>query len=167
MALFFFVVGLEIKRELSAASCRPARAALPALAARPAAIVPALIFLLLAGGGGAASGWGIPMATDIAFAIGVLAVLGDRVSAGVKLFLLAIAVVDDIIAIAVIARRLLRAIAARLARRRDGGVALDRRDAAARRHARRRLRARRPRSCGSRRSSPACTRPSRESCSGC
>ena len=104
MALFFFVVGLEIKRELVGGELSDRRAAtLPALAATAGAIVPAAIFLLLAGGGGAASGWAIPMATDIAFAVGVLALLGDRVSDGVKLLVLAIAVVDDIIAIAVIA----------------------------------------------------------------
>ena len=104
MALFFFVVGLEIKRELVGGELSDRRAAtLPALAAVAGAILPALLFLALAGGGGAASGWAIPMATDIAFAIGVLAVLGDRVSDGVKLLVLAIAVVDDIIAIAVIA----------------------------------------------------------------
>ncbi len=104
MALFFFVVGLEIKRELVGGELSDRRAAtLPALAAIAGAILPAVLFLLLAGGGNAASGWAIPMATDIAFAVGVLAVLGDRVSDGVKLLVLAIAVVDDIIAIAVIA----------------------------------------------------------------
>ena len=104
MALFFFVVGLEIKRELVDGELSERRAAtLPALAATAGAIAPALVFVLLAGGGAAASGWAIPMATDIAFAVGVLAVLGDRVSDGVKLLVLAIAVVDDIIAIAVIA----------------------------------------------------------------
>jgi NhaA family Na+:H+ antiporter len=104
MALFFFVVGLEIKRELSGGELSDRRAAaLPALAATVGAIVPAVIFVALAGGGSGASGWAIPMATDIAFAVGVLAVLGDRVSDGVKLLVLAIAVVDDIIAIAVIA----------------------------------------------------------------
>jgi NhaA family Na+:H+ antiporter len=104
MALFFFVVGLEIKRELVDGELSDRRAAaLPALAATAGALAPAGLFVLLAGGGAGGSGWAIPMATDIAFAIGILAVLGNRVSAGVKLLVLAIAVVDDIIAIAVIA----------------------------------------------------------------
>jgi NhaA family Na+:H+ antiporter len=104
MALFFFVVGLEIKRELVEGELRDRRAAaLPALAATAGAVAPAALFALLVGGGEAGSGWAIPMATDIAFAIGILALLGDRVSAGVKLLVLAIAVVDDIIAIGVIA----------------------------------------------------------------
>ena len=103
MALFFFVVGLEIERELVDGELSDRRAAtLPALAARPARSRRRRL-RVLAGGGAAASGWAIPMATDIAFAVGVLAVLGDRVSDGVKLLVLAIAVVDDIIAIAVIA----------------------------------------------------------------
>ncbi len=66
-------------------------------------VLPALVFLAVAGGGQAASGWGIPMATDIAFAVGVLTVLGSRIPAGAKLFLLSVAIVDDIIAVAVIA----------------------------------------------------------------
>src|SRR3954454_1984937 len=99
MALFFFVVGLEIKRELVTGELSDRKAAaLPALAATAGAIMPAVIFVALAGGGAARSGWAIPMATDIAFAVGVLAVLGSRVSAGVKLLVLAIAVVDDILA---------------------------------------------------------------------
>ncbi len=104
MALFFFVVGLEIKRELVTGELSDRRAAtLPALAAVAGAVLPAIVFVLIAGGGDAAAGWAIPMATDIAFAVGVLALLGNRVSAGVKLLVLAIAVVDDIIAISVIA----------------------------------------------------------------
>ncbi len=104
MALFFFVVGLEIKRELVVGELRdPRRASLPVLAALGGVVVPAGIFLLLNVGGQGARGWGIPMATDIAFAIGVLAVLGSRVPAGAKVFLLTLAIVDDILAITVIA----------------------------------------------------------------
>jgi Na+:H+ antiporter, NhaA family len=104
MALFFFVVGLEIKRELVVGELRdPRRASLPVLAAVGGVVVPAGIFLLLNAGGEGAGGWGIPMATDIAFAVGVLAVLGSRVPAGAKVFLLTLAIVDDILAITVIA----------------------------------------------------------------
>jgi NhaA family Na+:H+ antiporter len=103
MAIFFFVVGLEIKRELAVGELRdPLAAALPAAAALGGVLLPAVIFLGLARGD-AMSGWGIPMATDIAFAVGVLALLGDRVPAGAKLLLLSVAIVDDIIAISVIA----------------------------------------------------------------
>jgi Na+:H+ antiporter, NhaA family len=104
MALFFFVVGLEIKRELVAGELRDRRAAaLPVVAALGGAFLPAAIFLAVTAGGPGAQGWGIPMATDIAFAVGVLALLGDRISAGVKLLVLTIAIVDDILAITVIA----------------------------------------------------------------
>ncbi|MBW3641023.1 MAG: Na+/H+ antiporter NhaA [Actinobacteria bacterium] len=104
MAVFFFVVGLEIKRELVTGELRDRRAAaLPAIAALGGVVFPALIFLALAGDGPEGDGWGIPMATDIAFAVGVLALLGDRVPGGAKLLLLSIAIVDDIVAIAVIA----------------------------------------------------------------
>ncbi|HYD10674.1 MAG TPA: Na+/H+ antiporter NhaA [Acidimicrobiales bacterium] len=100
MAVFFFVVGLEIKRELVAGDLRdPRAAALPALGAVGGMVVPALLYLAVAGDGG----WGIPMATDIAFAVGVLALLGSRVPAAAKLFLLSLAIVDDMGAIAVIA----------------------------------------------------------------
>ena len=104
MAVFFFVVGLEIKRELVTGELRDPRAALlPVLAALGGVVLPALIFLAVTSGGDAAAGWGIPMATDIAFALGVLALLGERVPLGAKLFLLTIAIVDDILAITVIA----------------------------------------------------------------
>jgi len=103
MAVFFFVVGLEIKRELVVGELRDPRAAsLPAIAAVGGVVFPALIFVALASGPERV-GWGIPMATDIAFAVGVLALLGSRVPAGAKLLLLTAAIVDDIIAIAVIA----------------------------------------------------------------
>ena len=104
MALFFFVVGLEIKRELAVGELRERRAAvLPVLAALGGVIVPAAIFLILTAGGDEVDGWAIPMATDIAFAVGVLALLGDRIPSGVKLFLLTIAIVDDLLAISAIA----------------------------------------------------------------
>ena len=104
MALFFFVVGLEIKRELVHGDLREPRvAAMPAIAALGGMAVPALLFLLVTAGGGGAKGWGIPMATDIAFAVGVVALLGSRVPASLKLFLLTFAIVDDIGAIVVIA----------------------------------------------------------------
>jgi NhaA family Na+:H+ antiporter len=102
MAIFFFVVGLEIKRELiEGALSDVRRAALPALAALGGMVVPAGLYVLLAGGGEAASGWGIPMATDIAFAIAVLSLTG--VPHDVRILLLALAVVDDLAAILVIA----------------------------------------------------------------
>jgi NhaA family Na+:H+ antiporter len=105
MAIFFFVVGLEIKRELVTGELRDRRTAiLPALAALGGVALPALIFLAVtAGSAPEASGWAIPAATDIAFAVGVLTLLGDRVSSGAKLFLLTIAIVDDIVAIVIIA----------------------------------------------------------------
>ena len=104
MAIFFFVVGLEIKRELVEGELRGARrAALPAVAAVGGMVAPALIYTAINAGGAGARGWGIPMATDIAMAVGVVALLGSRVDPALKLFLLALAIVDDIGAIAVIA----------------------------------------------------------------
>jgi len=104
MVVFFFLISLEIKRELVVGELRqPRAAALPIIAALGGVIVPVAIFFALAGGGDAAEGWGIPMATDAAFALGVLAILGDRVGIGVKLFLVTIAVADDVMAICVIA----------------------------------------------------------------
>lgn len=104
MTLFFFVVGLEIKREWVAGELRDRRAAvLPAVAALGGMIVPAAIYAAFNAGGAGSGGWGIPMATDIAFALGVVAVLGNRVPAPLKVFLLTLAIVDDIGAILVIA----------------------------------------------------------------
>ena len=103
MAIFFFVVGLEIKRELVHGELRnPRTAAMPAIAAFGGMVVPALLYLLVNGGGEGARGWGIPMATDIAFAVGVVAMLGRRVPSSLRLFLLTLAIVDDIGAIIVI-----------------------------------------------------------------
>jgi NhaA family Na+:H+ antiporter len=104
MALFFFVVGMEIKRELVLGELRDRRAVgLPAMAALGGMLVPAAIFLVFNASGDGVSGWGIPMATDIAFALGVVALLGPRVPSAVKVLLLTLAIVDDIGAIAVIA----------------------------------------------------------------
>ena len=104
MTLFFFVVGLEIRREMHGGELSDVRrAALPLAAAVGGMLVPALIFVLLNHGRTSASGWGVPMATDIAFAVGVLALLGKRVAPALRVLLLALAIVDDIGAIIVIA----------------------------------------------------------------
>ena len=104
MTIFFFVVGLEIKRELLRGELAGARrAALPVAAAIGGMAVPAAIFLALNAGASGRDGWGIPMATDIAFSIGLLALLGARVPTPLKVFLLALAIVDDLGAILVIA----------------------------------------------------------------
>jgi NhaA family Na+:H+ antiporter len=104
MVIFFFVVGLEIKYELVHGDLRdPKTAALPIVAAVGGMVVPAGIYALVVAGGEGSSGWGIPMATDIAFAVGVLGLLGRRIPAPARLFLLTLAIVDDIGAIVVIA----------------------------------------------------------------
>ena len=104
MMIFFFVVGLEIKRELVAGELRDRKkAALPVMAALGGMVVPAAIYLLLRSGQPGQAGWGIPMATDIAFVVGFLALLGPRVPFGLKILLLALAIADDIGAVLVIA----------------------------------------------------------------
>jgi Na+:H+ antiporter, NhaA family len=104
MVFFFFVVGLEIKRELVEGELRDRRRALlPVCAASGGMVAPALIYAAFNAGGAGSDGWGIPMATDIAMAVGVVSLMGSRVSPSLKLFLLALAIVDDIGAIVVIA----------------------------------------------------------------
>ena len=104
MAVFFVVVGLEVKRELLLGELRePRRAALPVVAAVGGMVAPALLYTAFNVGGVGARGWGIPMATDIAFALGVLALVAPRLPGSLRLFLLTLAIVDDIGAIVVIA----------------------------------------------------------------
>jgi NhaA family Na+:H+ antiporter len=104
MSVFFFLVGLEIKREVLIGELSSLRqAAFPFIAALGGTVVPAIFYLIVAHGSGAEKGWGIPMATDIAFALGVLVLLGNRVSLSLKIFVTALAIVDDIIAVLVIA----------------------------------------------------------------
>jgi NhaA family Na+:H+ antiporter len=106
LAVFFFVVGLELKREFVAGDLRdPRRAALPILAAAGGMVAPALVYVAvnLGTGGGALQGWAIPTATDIAFALAVLAVVGTHLPTALRTFLLTLAVVDDLFAITVIA----------------------------------------------------------------
>lgn len=104
MAVFFFVIGLELKRELIAGELStPKNAILPIVAAIGGMVVPALIYVLFNNGMSTMSGWGIPMATDIAFALGILYLLGDKVPLSLKVFLTALAIADDLGAVLVIA----------------------------------------------------------------
>ncbi|MFI7272656.1 Na+/H+ antiporter NhaA [Streptomyces sp. NPDC049879] len=105
LAVFFFVAGTELKRELTVGELRrPAAAVLPIVAAVGGMVVPAVVYTVFAAvGGGRADGWAVPMATDIAFALGVLAVVGRHLPAALRTFLLTLAIVDDLIAITVIA----------------------------------------------------------------
>ena len=104
MVVFFFTVGLEIKREISSGELSsPKKALMPVIAAFGGVIAPAVIFTIINHGTAASSGWGIPTATDIAFAVCILSVLGDKVPVSLKVFLTALAIADDLIAILVVA----------------------------------------------------------------
>lgn len=104
LAVFFFLVGLELKREITTGELRsPRTAAVPVVAAIGGAVVPAVIYLALNAGGPGSAGWAIPTATDIAFAVAVLAVVGSHLPSALRLFLLTLAVVDDLLAIVIIA----------------------------------------------------------------
>lgn len=104
MAIFFFMIGLEIKRELMIGELNsPSKAALPLVAALGGMIVPVIFYLVLNRNPEASHGWGIPMATDIAFSLAILKLLGKRVPVGLKVFLAAFAIIDDIGAVLVIA----------------------------------------------------------------
>ena len=104
LAVFFFLVGLELKREIVIGRLRSVRTAMvPVVAAVGGVVVPAMIYAAVNRGSAGSSGWAIPTATDIAFAVAVLAVVGSRLPVALRLFLLTLAVVDDLIAIAIIA----------------------------------------------------------------
>lgn len=104
MALFFLLVGLEIKFEMTAGELvHPRKALLPIVAAAGGAIIPAFVYLAVNAGSGFERGWGVPMANDIAFCLGILALLGDRVPSGLRSFLSTLTIADDMIAITVIA----------------------------------------------------------------
>jgi Na+:H+ antiporter, NhaA family len=104
MAIFFFVIGLEIKRELTWGELRDRRnVALPAIAAVGGAVVPVAVYLAVQPSLPGRAGWAVPMATDIAFVVGCLAVLGKRVPPALKVFMLSLAIIDDLVAVVVIA----------------------------------------------------------------
>lgn len=104
MTVFFFTVGLEIRREMKVGELSSVKKAmLPVIAALGGVVAPALIFAIINHGSAAGSGWGIPTATDIAFAVGILSILGDRVPVSLKVFITALAIADDLIAILVVA----------------------------------------------------------------
>src|SRR5215213_6557306 len=104
LAIFFFVAGLELKREFVAGDLRdPRRAALPVAAAVGGMAVPALVYVAVNAGSGGLAGWAVPTATDIAFALAVLALISTHLPAALRTFLLTLAVVDDLLAITIIA----------------------------------------------------------------
>jgi NhaA family Na+:H+ antiporter len=104
MAIFFFMIGLEIKRELMVGELNtPSKAALPLVAAVGGMVIPVVFYLILNNNPNASHGWGIPMATDIAFSLAILKLLGNRVPVGLKVFLAAFAIIDDLGAVMVIA----------------------------------------------------------------
>ena len=104
MTIFFFMVGMEIKREMVLGELSaPKKAMLPIMAAIGGMVIPAGVYVFFHAGGPAIRGWGVPMATDIAFAVAAMSVLGSRVPPGLRIFLLALAIVDDLGAVAVIA----------------------------------------------------------------